>query len=110
MDFTKFTIKSQEVLQKANNLTESKGQQIIEPGHLLQAIFEVDLDVTPYLFGKLNVNIDNLKNALIRIVDGYPKVSGGQIYFSNNTQKILENAINESKNFKDEFVSLEMLL
>ena len=73
MDFTKFTIKSQEVLQKAQNITEQKQQQVIEPGHILQAIFEVDQDVTPFLLNKLNVNVDNLQKALEAIISSYPK-------------------------------------
>ena len=110
MDFTKFTIKSQEVLQKAQNITENKEQQIIEPGHILQGIFEVDQDVTPYLLNKLNVNTEVFKKALENIVNGYSKVQGGQVYLSNNSQKVLQNAITEADKFKDEYVSIEMLL
>jgi ATP-dependent Clp protease ATP-binding subunit ClpB len=110
MDFTKFTIKSQEVLQKAQNITENKEQQIIEPGHILQGIFEVDQDVTPYLLNKLKVNTEVFKKALENIVNGYPKVLGGQVYLSNNSQKVLQNAITEADKFKDEYVSIEMLL
>ncbi len=110
MDFTKFTIKSQEALQNAQSLTEENGQQAIEPGHLLKAIFTEDKDVVPYLLSKLNVNQSMLEKALYRIIESYAKVSGGQVYLSNNTQKILTNALQEAKNFGDEYVSIEMIV
>ena len=110
MDFTKFTIKSQEVLQKAQNITEQKQQQVIEPGHILQAIFEVDKDVTPSLLNKLNVNVDNLQKALEAIISSYPKVDGGQQYLSSNSQKILQSALKEAEKLNDEFVSIEVIL
>ena len=110
MDFTKFTIKSQEVLQKAQNITEQKQQQVIEPGHILQAIFEVDKDVTPFLLNKLNVNVDNLQKALEAIISSYPKVDGGQQYLSSNSQKILQTALKEAEKLNDEFVSIEVIL
>jgi len=110
MDFTKFTIKSQEVLQKAQNITERKQQQVIEPGHILQAIFEVDKDVTPFLLNKLNVNVDNLQKALEAIISSYPKVDGGQQYLSSNSQKILQTALKEAEKLNDEFVSIEVIL
>ena len=110
MDFTKFTIISQEALQNAQALTEANGQQSIEPGHLLKAIFAEDKDVVPYLLSKLNVNQSMLEKALDRIIESYAKVSGGQVYLSNNTQKILTNALQEAKNFGDEYVSIEMIV
>jgi ATP-dependent Clp protease ATP-binding subunit ClpB len=110
MDFTKFTIKSQEALQNAQTLTEVNGQQAIEPGHVLKAIFTEDKDVVPYLLSKLNVNQSMLEKALDRIIESYAKVSGGQVYLSNNTQKILTNALQEAKNFGDEYVSIEMIV
>ncbi len=110
MDFTKFTIKSQEALNKAQLLTEQNGNQTIELGHLLKAIFEEDKEITPYLLQKLNVNQKMLELALDKIIESYSKVAGGQIYLGPNTQKVLNNALTEMKNFGDEFVSIEMLL
>ena len=110
MDFTKFTIKSQEALQSAQNISEENGQQAIELTHVLKGIFKEDKDVVPYLLTKLNVNKAILESALDKIIESYPKVSGGQVYFSNNTQKTLTNSIQEAKSFGDEFVSIEMLL
>lgn len=110
MDFNKFTIKSQEVLQQAQEIAESNGNQAIETGHLLKAIFLTDQEVTPYLLGKLNVNQGNLEAALDRILESYSKVEGGQIYLSQNANRTLTNALNEMKNFGDEYVSVEMIL
>jgi ATP-dependent Clp protease ATP-binding subunit ClpB len=110
MDLNKFTTKSQEVVQQAQNLAESHGNQSIETGHLLKAIFITDQDVTPYLLNKLNVNSSALEAALDRIILSYSKVEGGQIYLSQNTNKVFNNAVNELKNFGDDYVTIEMLL
>jgi ATP-dependent Clp protease ATP-binding subunit ClpB len=109
MDLQKFTIKTQEAIQQAQNIAESKGQQSIETGHLLQGIFAVDQEVIPYILKKLSVNQTILQAALERIVDSYPKVTGGQIFLSQGANRILQYAISELKNFGDEFVSIELL-
>jgi len=110
MDISKFTIKSQEVIQQAQTIAESSGNQAIETGHLLKAILITDQDVAPYLFGKLNVNQKMLEAALDRILTSYSKVEGGQLYLSQNANKVLTNALSEMKSFGDEFVSVELLL
>ena len=110
MDFNKFTTKSQEVLQQAQNLAEENRNQTIETGHLLKSIFLTDQEVTPYLLGKLNVNRNILESALDRILQTYPKVEGGQTYLSQQTNRVLQYALKELKNFGDEYVSVEMML
>ncbi len=110
MDLNKFTTKSQEAIQQAQNLAESNGNQSIETGHLLKGIFLVDQEVTPYLLGKLNVNPKIIEATVDRIIESYPKVSGGQIYLSQACNRVLQYALSELKNFGDEFVSLELLL
>ena len=110
MDISKFTIKSQEVIQQAQSLAESSGNQAIETGHLLKAILLIDQDVAPYLFKKLSVNQQMFEAALDRILVSYSKVEGGQVYLGQNTNKVLTNAIAEMKSFGDEFVSVELLL
>lgn len=109
MDLQKFTIKTQEAIQQAQNIAESKGQQSIETGHILQGIFTVDQQVIPYILKKLSVNQSIFFAALERIVDAYPKVSGGQLYLSQGANRIFQNALSELKNFGDEFVSIELL-
>lgn len=109
MDLQKFTIKTQEAIQQAQNFAEAKGHQLIEPGHLLQGIFAVDQEVIPYLLKKMGVNITVLSAALDRIVDGYPKVSGGQVYISHASNRVFQSALTELTTFGDEFVSIELL-
>ncbi len=110
MDFTKFTNKSQGVIQKAQVLAEEKGHQAIEPGHLLKSIFIEDKDVVPYLFSKLNINASLLEKTVDSIIESYSKVTGGQVYLSSQTQKTLTSAIQEAKNFGDDFVTIELIL
>lgn len=110
MNFEKFTIKSQEALQKSAEIATSKQQQAIEPGHLLKAILETDENVSNYLFKKLNINETILHNKLDEIVDSYPRVSGQQPYLSGTTNTVLQNADKELREFKDDYVSVEHLL
>lgn len=110
MNFEKFTIKSQEALQKSAEIAMSKQQQAIEPGHLLKAILETDENVSNYVFKKLNVNEVILNNKLEEILNSYPHVSGQQPYLSNTTNTVLQNAEKELRELKDEYVSVEHLL
>lgn len=110
MDFNKFTIKSQEAVQQAQQLAMGKGHQSIEPAHLLKGILEVDENVAPYLLKKLNVNTDMLEKTLDRIIDSFPKVEGGGQYLGNKANQVLVKAQNLLPEFKDEFVSIEHLL
>ena len=109
MDFQKFTIKTQEAVQQAQNIAEAKGHQSIETGHLLQGILEVDQEVIPYILKKLNINQGMLQAALGRIVEAYPKVSGGQVYLSPAANRVFQSAIGTLKEFGDEYVSIEIL-
>lgn len=110
MNFDKFTIKSQEALQKSAEIATSLQQQAIEPGHLLKAILATDENVSSYLYKKLNINSTILETKLEEIVNSYPKVSGQQAYLSNTTNIVLQNAEKELREFKDEFVAIEHLL
>ncbi|TNE54412.1 MAG: ATP-dependent chaperone ClpB [Bacteroidetes bacterium] len=110
MDLNKFTIKSQEAIQQAQQLAESKGHGSIDTGHLFRALFLVDQDVLPYLLNKLQVNEKQLIQVADRIIDGYPKVSGGQLHASQNLGKLLQEALKQAAKFKDEYVSIEMIL
>jgi ATP-dependent Clp protease ATP-binding subunit ClpB len=110
MNFDKFTIKSQEALQKSAEMATAMQQQAIEPGHLLKAILETDENVSNYLFKKLNINEQILESKLEEIVNSYPKVSGQQSYLSNTSNTVLQNAEKELREFKDEYVAVEHLL
>ncbi|EPR68880.1 ATP-dependent chaperone ClpB [Cyclobacterium qasimii] len=110
MDFKQFTIKSQEVIQKAVELCTSEQQQLIEPGHLLKGIIQEDANVTEFLFKKLGVNSDLILLKLDEIISKYPKVSGQQPYLSNATNDVITQAKKYLKTFGDEFVAVEHLL
>lgn len=110
MDFSKFTLKTQEAIQKAQQIALEKGQQSIENAHFLKGILEVDENVTPFLLKKLNVNMPILEQALDRMIDGFPKVSGGQLSLTSESNTALNRAQNYLKEFNDEFVSIEHLL
>ncbi|MEZ4756479.1 MAG: ATP-dependent chaperone ClpB [Flavobacteriales bacterium] len=110
MDLNKFTIRSQQAIQQAQTIASGYGQQMLENGHLLKGILEVDPDVTPFLLKKLNVNVPAMTQALDRIVQGYPKVSGGQISLSRYSSDALTKALAALKEFGDEFASVEHML
>jgi ATP-dependent Clp protease ATP-binding subunit ClpB len=110
MNFNNFTIKSQEAIQQAMQIAVGNGSQTIEIGHILQGIFEVDENVTPFLLKKLNVNTTNVRKALERLVAAYPKVSGGQPYLSNAANQAITKATQLIKEYGDEYISIEHLL
>jgi ATP-dependent Clp protease ATP-binding subunit ClpB len=110
MNFNNFTIKSQEALQRGQEIALGNGQQGIEPGHLLKAIFEIDENVTPFLFKKMGANLNAVKQAIDSIVEGYPKQSGGQQSMSRTAGQMMQYASVVAKEMDDEFVSLEHIL
>ncbi len=110
MNLDNFTLKSQEALQKAQEIAMGYQHQAIETGHLLKGILAVDESVTPHLLKKNNVNLQNFRQVLDRMVESYPKVSGGNTYLGNDTSKVLQNATSFLNEFDDEFISIEHLL
>ena len=110
MNFEKFTIKSQEALQKSAEIATAQQQQAIEPAHILKAILETDENVVDFLIKKLNVNRSIMEKKLDETLSSYPKVSGSQPYLSTASNAVLQNAEKELREFKDEYVSVEHLL
>ena len=110
MNINNFTIKSQEAIQKAQMLTQINGQQQIENEHIFKAIFEVDENVAPYLLKKLNVNVDLFKQILDKMIESFPKVSGGDINLSREANATLNEAEIIAKKGSDEYVSIEHLI
>ncbi|MDD3721523.1 MAG: Clp protease N-terminal domain-containing protein, partial [Lutibacter sp.] len=88
MDFNKLTIKSQEAVQQAQQIAQSYGHQQIENSHILKAIFEVDENVAPFIFKKIGLNIDLLKSLIVKTLESYSKVTGGEISLSGNASKM----------------------
>jgi len=110
MNFNNFTIKSQEAVNKAVEIANSKNQQSIEPAHLLKGLFSEAENIVTFLLKKLNVNVPALQTILDKQIDSYPKVSGGQSFLSPNSNKVLMDAGNYLKEFGDEYVSAEHIL
>ncbi|MGI4805091.1 MAG: ATP-dependent chaperone ClpB [Janthinobacterium lividum] len=110
MNLNNYTIKAQEAIQKASEITSGNQQQAIENAHLLKGMLLVDENVVNYLLKKLNVNISRLNTSLDEQIASYPKVSGSNVYLSSDTNSTLQKALSYVKEFKDEFVSVEHLL
>ena len=110
MTFDKFTIKAQEAVQEAVNIAQEAQQQVIEPTHLLQGIIQKSRDVTNFVFQKLGVNTSQIEKLVQQELRRLPRVEGGQPYFSNDTNSVLQRAIGISQKMGDEFVSVEPIL
>ena len=110
MNLNNFTLKSQEVVQKAQELTQKFSHQQIENEHLFKALMEVDNNVLPFVFKKLQVNFSLLKKMTDGSLKSLPKISGGNLILSPKASKTLINAVNISKAYRDEFVATQHLL
>lgn len=110
MTFDKFTIKGQEAIQEAVNLVQARGQQAIEPEHLLAGILKVGENVTNFLFQKLGVNSRQIEQILESQIASLPKVQGGEPYLSRESNEVLTRAQDYASKGGDEFVSLEPML
>ena len=110
MNFNNFTIKSQEAVQEAVNLVQSRGQQAIEPAHILHGVMKVGENVTNFIFQKLGMNGQQVALVVDKQIDSLPKVSGGEPYLSRESNEVLQKATQYSKEMGDEFVSLEHIL
>ena len=110
MNFNNFTIKSQEAVQQAIQLVQSRGQQAIEAEHLLAGVLKVGENVTNFLFQKLGLNGLQINNVLDKQISSLPKVAGGEPYLSRTANEVLQKAVELSKSLGDEYVSLEAML
>ena len=110
MNFNNFTIKSQEAIQKAIELTKAFGQQQIEPLHILKALLEENETICNFIFQKLGAGQTALKQAIDKEIALLPKVSGGDVMLSRESNDALQKAIDFSKSLGDEYVSVEAML
>ncbi|MPQ47800.1 ATP-dependent chaperone ClpB [Marinifilum sp. N1E240] len=110
MNFNNFTIKSQQTIEKAYQVAQGNQQQVIETGHLLKGIFSEGENVVGFLMNKLGVNVQNFIVVLDRILESYPKISGGDPYLSRDARTVLQNATDISRKMGDQFVSIEHIL
>ena len=110
MNFNNYTIKSQEAIQRAQQLAQGLGQQDIQVEHICKGIQEVDNNVLPFILKKLQVNTTTLNQAVEKALASYPKVQGGQMSLSRTAGEVLTEASNIAKKMNDEYVSVEHLL
>lgn len=110
MNFNNYTIKAQEVIQRATEIAGGNGQLGIEPGHILKAALESDPNITDFILKKLNINKINFEKALEHILESYPKNSGANAFLSNDAIQALNKASSYLKEFGDEYVAVEHLL
>jgi ATP-dependent Clp protease ATP-binding subunit ClpB len=110
MNLKNLTIKSQEALQVAQQIATGFGQQQLENEHIFKAILDVDTSVTPFILKKVNVNVDVFQKMLDQIIQGFPKVSGGEVMFSREASSTLNEATSLAKKMNDDFVSLEHII
>ena len=110
MNFNNFTIKAQEVVQKAVQLTRTNGHQAIEPEHLLKAIITEGDTVVRFIFQKLDINLMNVERPLDAALQKLPHVSGGEPYLSNDASQVLDKANDIASKNGDQYVTVEALL
>ena len=110
MNFNSFTIKSQEAIQKALELTRGAGQQQIEPVHLLKAIMLEGESLVKFIFQKVGANQNLAMQQVDREISTLPKVSGGEPYLSRTSNDVLQKALDIAKKRGDEYVTLEAML
>ncbi len=110
MNLNNFTIKSQEAVQQAFAIAQGNTHQAVETGHLLKGVIIAAENVSTYILRKMGVNISLFNRALDKIIESYPKVSGGETYLSSNAVLALNKATDFSKQHGDQFVSAEFIL
>ena len=112
MDINLLTIRAQEALQSAVTLAQQGGQQAVEPLHLLAVLVKDDDSLSAFLLGRVGVNVRTLRDEVMRSVSALPKVSGGnnKQFFSSDTSKVIQRAIDFTQKFNDKYASIEHLL
>ncbi|HZJ73226.1 MAG TPA: Clp protease N-terminal domain-containing protein, partial [Perlabentimonas sp.] len=104
------TIKSQEAIQQAVTYAQGYGHQAVEPIHLLKGVLSQAENLTSYIFKKVGVNPTTFDSAITRVLESYPRVSGGEQYLTQASKSVLQKATNSAQNLKDQFVSVEHIL
>ena len=110
MNLNNFTLKAQESVQKAFMIADAKGQQAIECAHLLHGVISEAESITDWLFGKLGVSSASVMKDIEKIIDTYPRVTGGEPYLSSGASEALRKANDQASAMKDKFVTTEHIL
>lgn len=110
MNLNNFTIRAQEIIQKAFQIAQDAGNQAVETGHILKALLTDEENIIPHILGKSGANKTILERTVDAELSSYPKVSGGESYLSGNAGKALQHAANSASKRKDQYVSVEYIL
>ena len=112
MNVNSLTIKAQEALQAAYTLAQQRGQQAIEPLHMLSVLIRDDDALCTFLLGRVGVNVRGLRDEADRAVGSLPQVTGGngEQYFSQDASRVIQRAVDFTKTFGDKYASVEHLL
>ena len=110
MNFNKLTIKAQEAIQEAVNQAKAKGQQVIEPVHIMEGVLKSDEQIISFLLQKTGANKKKVETEIEAAIRTLPKVSGGEPYLSRESNQVLTKAEEIAGKNSDEFVSIEPLL
>ena len=110
MNINALTIKAQECLQQALSVAQTAGGAAVEPIHILAALIADDTAACSYLLGKVGVDVRTLRNRTNHIVASQPRVSGGEQYFSNDSSRAIQNAVDYASKLGDRYASIEHLL
>jgi ATP-dependent Clp protease ATP-binding subunit ClpB len=113
MNWNKFTIKSQDAIQKAMQIAADRNHQVIEPEHLLLALIDDETGLVNSIITKIGGNVNYIRNKLNEAINKFPQVQGaglGNQYISQNLMKVFDDALKEANNLKDEYISVEHLL
>lgn len=110
MRLDKFTLRAQEAIQSAIELAERNTNQQVEPEHLLSAMLEQPEGIVRPILGKLGTNLAVVLNDVQAAIARFPRVQGGQQYFSPRTNQAFTVAQKQADQMKDEFISTEHLL
>ncbi len=111
MNINSLTIKAQEALQSAVSLAKERGQQAVEPMHLLAVLIREDDSLVSFLLGRVGVNVRGLRDEVSRAVGALPRVEGGgDQFFATDASKVIQRAVDFTRNFGDKYASVEHLL
>ena len=105
MRFDRFTIRGQEAVQEAIGVAEKAENQQVEPEHLLAAMLEQKEGVLKPILGKIGANANAIANEITAAIGKFPKVSGGQQYFSSRTNTIFQEAQKAAEKMQDDYLS-----
>lgn len=110
MNLNNFTIKAQEAIQQAFQIAQGNNQQSIETGHILKGLFHSAENIIDFLLKKLDVNTSVFQQATAKIIESYPRVTGGETYVSSTANRVLQKAVALAQEMGDQYVSVEHIL